>query len=226
LDQTDPDTQRVVDWLEAELSGRVIQIERQPRWRPVWFAQLERGDETLSLCVRGDRTDAQIGFTLDHEMRFQQQLERAGVPVSHVYGWIEEPRAYVMDAVAGRPDFEGTSDEDRRSAMDHYIQILAQIHRLDPEPFHAAGILRAPEPAQSGLIGMQAYEEAYRRVKKRPDPFLEFCLGWLARNPVDTRGREAPVVWDSGQFHPRGGRIEAVLDLSSNNISTFTTARS
>jgi len=218
LHQADPDTQRVVNWLEAELSGRVVEIERQPRWRPVWFAQLERGDEKLSLCVRGDRTDAQIGFTLDHEMRFQQQLERAGVPVSHVYGWIDEPRAYVMDAVAGRPDFEGTSDEDRQAAMDHYIQILAQIHRLDPEPFHAAGILRAPEPAQSGLIGMQAYEQAYRRVKKRPDPFLEFCLAWLSRNPVDTQGREAPVVWDSGQFHQRDGRIEAVLDLEIGHV--------
>ena len=26
----------------------------------------------------------------------------------------------------------------------------------------------------------------------RPDPFLEFCLGWIDRNPVDTQGREAP----------------------------------
>lgn len=218
MSEADSNTARVIQWLESELGARVIDIDRQPRWRPVWFAEVERGSERLSLCVRGDRTDARIGFTLEHEMRFQQQLERGGIPVSRVYGWIDEPRAYVMDRVPGKADFEGTSDEDRRSAMEDYIQILARIHGLDPEPFGAAGILRAPEPAQSGLIGMQAYERAYRQAKKRPDPFLEFCLAWLSRNPVDTKGREAPVVWDSGQFHQRDGRIEAVLDLEIGHV--------
>jgi hypothetical protein len=102
--------------------------------------------------------------------------------------------------------------------MDDYMGILARVHALDPTPFGDAGILRAPEPAQSGMIGMQAYEQAYRRVKKRPDPFLEFCLGWLARNPADTKGREAPVVWDSGQFHQRDGRIAALLDLEIGHV--------
>ncbi|MEE2662963.1 MAG: phosphotransferase family protein [Myxococcota bacterium] len=218
MEARDRDSARVVEWLEAHFEGRVVSIDRQPRWRPVWFADVEREGETLALCVRGDRSDAQIGFTLEHEMRFQQLLGERGIPVSRVHGWIDEPRAYVMDRVDGRPDFEGTSSEDRRRAMDDYISILARIHSLEPEPFADAGILRAPEPAQSGLIGMQAYEQAYRRRKKQPDPFLEFCLGWLARNPVDTRSRETPIVWDSGQFHQRDGRIVAVLDLEIGHI--------
>jgi aminoglycoside phosphotransferase (APT) family kinase protein len=214
----DADSARVVAWLERQVGGRVITIERQPRWRPVWFADVERDGETLQLCVRGDRTDADIGFTLEHEMRFQQLLEEHEIPVAHVYGWIDTPRAYVMDRVARRPDFEGTSDEDRRAAMDDYMSILARLHALDPEPFGAAGILRAPESARAGLVGMEAYEAGYRRSKKRPDPFLEFCLGWLARNPPDTKGREAAVVWDSGQFHQLGGRIVAVLDLEIGHV--------
>jgi aminoglycoside phosphotransferase (APT) family kinase protein len=196
----------------------VVSIERQPRWRPVWFADVERDGQRLALCVRGDRTDAQIGFTLEHEMRFQQLLEGHGIPVAHVHGWIDTPRAYVMDRVDGQAHFEGTSDSERRAAMDDYLSILARIHALDPEPFGAAGIQRASKPAHSGRIGMQVYEQAYRARKKRPDPFLEFCLGWLARNPVDTRGRETPIVWDSGQFHQQGGRIVAVLDLEIGHV--------
>jgi aminoglycoside phosphotransferase (APT) family kinase protein len=205
-------------WLEAQLGGRVVSLNRQPRWRPVWFADVERGGETLELCVRGERIDAEIGFSLDHEMRFQRCLHEQGIPVATVYGWIDEPRAYVMDRVAGQADFSETSDTDRRSVMDAYIDVLARIHGLDPEPFERAGVHRAATPSESGVIGMQRYETFYRKSKRRPDPFLEFCLAWLKRNPLDVRGREAPIVWDSGQFHHKDGRIQAVLDLELGHV--------
>jgi aminoglycoside phosphotransferase (APT) family kinase protein len=209
---------RVVAWLERNLGGRVVRIEPQARWRPVWFADVERDGQTLELCVRGERGDAQIGFSLDHEMRFQKVLEAHGIPVAHVYGWCDDPRAYVMDRVAGQNDFRGTSDAERRAVMDDYVDILARIHALPVEPFAEAGILRAERPEASAVVGMQCYERAYRKRKKRPDPFLEFCLAWLKRNPLDNRGREAPVVWDSGQFHHQGGRVCAVLDLEIGHV--------
>lgn len=216
--EMDSDTGKVVEWLEANVGGKVTGIWRQPRWRPVWFADVERDGEQLELCVRGDRSDAEIGFTLEHEMKFQKCLEDGGIPVSHVYGWIDEPKAYVMDRIAGSNNFENASDEERRSVMNDYMEILARIHALDAAPFADAGILRAKTPKDSGTIGMQAYETAYRKRKLQPDPFLEFCLGWIARNPVDNQGREAPVVWDSGQFHHKDGRIAAVLDLEIGHV--------
>ena len=62
------------------------------------------------------------------------------------------------------------------------------------------------------------YLAGYRATKVRPDPFLEFCLGWIDRNPVDTHGREAPVVWDSGQFHQQDGHVTAILDLELGHL--------
>ena len=35
------DDARVVAWLEAELGGNVVSWERQPRWRPMWFVDIE-----------------------------------------------------------------------------------------------------------------------------------------------------------------------------------------
>ena len=212
------DAGRVGAWLQAKLGGRVVALERQPRWRPVWFADLERDGEVLELCVRGERVDADIGFSLDHEMRFQQCLQDAGLPVAAVHGWIDEPRAYVMDRVAGKADFVGTPEAERRAVMDDYIRVLARIHALDLEPFERAGIHRAARPEESGVVGMQRYEAFYRKSKRRPDPFLEFCLAWLKRNPLDVKGREAPIVWDSGQFHHEDGRIQAVLDLELGHV--------
>lgn len=211
-------TERITGWLETNLGGRVVRIARQSRWRPVWFADLERDGASLALCVRGERTDMPMIFPLDHEMRFQALLQQHGIPVAKVHGWIDDPRAYVMERVPGSEDFAQATEAERQSAVDHYLQILARLHALPIEPFVAAGIRRAATPAESGRIGIGRYEEIYRSRKRHPEPFMEFCLGWLERHWPDTRGREAPVLWDSGQFHHAGGRIVAALDLELGHL--------
>jgi hypothetical protein len=65
---------------------------------------------------------------------------------------------------------------------------------------------------------MRIYEEAYRKTKKRPDPHLEFCLAWLARNPLGGPTRESVIVWDSGQLMHRDGRLQAIVDLEIGHI--------
>ncbi len=211
-------TERVRQWLEGELGGTVVDIRRQPRWRPVWFADVERDGETSEYVVRGDRTDMPLIFPLHHEMTLQDQLHHHGIPTPAVHGWIDDPMAYVMDRVGGQQDFQGTSDADRASAVDDYLQILARMHALDITPFQEAGVYRATTPEESGWYGMSRYEDVYRSTKTGPDPFMEFCLGWLHRNPPLSKGREAVIVWDSGQFHNADGRITAVLDVEIGHI--------
>ncbi len=218
LESMESRTKKVVDWIERNVGGRVTHVDPQARWRPVWFAEVERDGEKLELCVRGDRLDCRHGFPLEHEMKLQRQLYEAGIPVARVYGWCDDPRAYIMDRVVGVEHFNATDDATRDAVMRHYMEILADIHRLDIEPFVRAGILRAERPQASGRLGMQIYEDAYRRVKKRPDPFLEFCLAWLSRNPLGGPVRESVIVWDTGQLMHRNGRVEAVIDLEIGHI--------
>jgi aminoglycoside phosphotransferase (APT) family kinase protein len=151
-------------------------------------------------------------------MRFQEVLEDQGIPVPHVYGWSDDPRAFVTERVKGVPHFDAASDAERDAVMDEYMAVLARMHALDVEPVADRGVMRASSPAQAGRLGMEVYERGYRQTKQRPDPFLEFCLGWLVRNPLPDRGREAVVVWDSGQFHHANGRLVAVLDLELGHI--------
>lgn len=215
--QRDDGTARVRDWLEANL-GHVTQIARQGRWRPVWFADVERGGERLALCVRGDRVDMPLVFPLAHERKLQALLHERGIPVPRVWGAIERPHAYVMDRVPGRNHFEGASAAERDAVVDDYLQILARLHALAPRPFLEAGILRGASPAEAGTYGMSRYEAIFRATKNAPEPFMEFCLGWLRRNPPDARGRESVIVWDSGQFHHEGGRVVALLDLELGHV--------
>lgn len=211
-------TAKVRRWLESQLGGTVVDLRRQPRWRPVWLADVERDGARLELVVRGDRTDMPLIFPLDHEMRLQQVLWEQGIPTPKVYGLIEDPLAYVMDRVGGQADFRGTSDEERRAAVDDYLQVLARLHALPLEPFLDAGILGPARRSDAGTFGMARYEAVYRATKNGPDPFMEFCLGWLRRNPPNAGGRLAPIVWDSGQFHHADGRILAVLDLEIGHL--------
>jgi aminoglycoside phosphotransferase (APT) family kinase protein len=216
--EADDERTRVVAWLEANLGGEVTAIRRQPRWRPVWFADVEQDGVTRQVCVRGDRTDAELVFPLEHENLFQKLLDDRGIPVPHVLGWCDDPRASVMEAVPGRPDFDQTSDADRAIIVDEYLQALARVHALPTQPFKDAGVIGAARPEDCWRIGLERYEAVYRRGKVRPDPLCEFVLGWLWRNPLPDNDREAPVVWDSGQFHHADGHFRSIMDLELGHL--------
>lgn len=208
----------VKQWITEHMNADIVGIERQARWRPVWYVEVAQAGKTLQLCVRGDRLDARIGFSLEHEMRLQQLLHQRGLPVPQVHGFIDSPRAYVMDRVDGSEHFGDTPDARRDAVMNSYMKSLALIHSLDVEPFARAGILRADQPSHAGRVGMEVYEQAYRASKKRPDPFLEFALGWLRRNPLRNRDQESVVLWDTGQFLHAGGALTAIIDLEIGHI--------
>jgi aminoglycoside phosphotransferase (APT) family kinase protein len=102
--------------------------------------------------------------------------------------------------------------------MHDYMATLARLHRLPLQPFVDAGVERAATPAGSGLYGIERFETVWRAGKSAPNPLLEFMLGWMKRNPVDTRGRESTIVWDSGQMHQQDGRLIALLDVEIGHI--------
>jgi aminoglycoside phosphotransferase (APT) family kinase protein len=208
----------VREWVEKKLGGQVGAISSQPRWRPHWFVDATIDGVDTRLLVRGDRVDTTLVFPLRHEMAFQELLHQAGIKVPAIHGWIDELPAFVSDCVPGRPDFVGMAPAERDVVVDEYLQELAAIHALDVGAFVEAGIVHPDRPDGSALIGMQAMESVYRSLKAYPNPFVEFCLGWIRRHPPNSHGRQAPIVWDSGQFHHDNGHLVAVLDVEIGHI--------
>jgi aminoglycoside phosphotransferase (APT) family kinase protein len=208
----------LITQLQDALGGEVVAIGRQARWRPAWFVDLQRDGELLELYVRGLRTDMRPIFSLEHERRMQELLGANGIPVPPVRGYLDHPPAIIMDRVVGQTDFAGSTEVERRAVMDEYIEILARLHHLDLGAFVEAGAVLPTPASDAALTGIRAYEHAYRVGKVRPDPFLEFCLRWMARHPPRHAVRPSVVVWDSGQFMHQGGRISALLDLELAHI--------
>ena len=171
------DDARIVAWLESLLGGTVTSWSRQPRWRPMWFADVQVGDAVRKVVVRGERSDSVLQFPLDHEMRLQQTLFEQGIRVPEVYGWNDEPRAYAMEAVPGRPDFTGVPPEDRAVIVDEYLHELAKIHALPLQPFIDAGIIarhvarrcgpRRHPPVRARVPGQQGAARSADGVRAR-----------------------------------------------------------
>lgn len=212
------DDGQVVSWLESALGGKVISWSRQPRWRPMWFLEVERGDERVRVCVRGERADTPLVFPLEHEMVFQSQLEDHGIAVPHVYGCCDRPAAFAMEAVPGRPDFAGVASAARARIVDEYLQVLGRMHQLPLSRFIDAGVIGGDDASSAALVGARRFEDLFRATKVRPDPLVEFVLGWLRRHPLPANDRLAPIVWDSGQFHHDGEHFVSIIDLELGHL--------
>ena len=213
------DDARVASWLETLLRATVVSSARQPRWRPMWFVDVDRGGGIERVVVRGERTDTPLAFPLKHEMLFQRLLDEHGIPVPKVFGWCDQPNAYAMAVVPGKPDFAGGVAAPQRSTIvDEYVQTLARMHQLPIDRFVEAGIVHGTSPADAAHVGIRRFEHLYRSTKVRPDPLMEFVLGWLRRHPLPTANRQAPIVWDSGQFHHDNGHFVSLIDVELGHV--------
>lgn len=212
-----PTLERVSASLERELGVRVRSIERQIRWRPCWFVDAERDGEPLRIVVRGERIDTCIQ-PLRREMAFHQLLWDHGIPVPKILGWLRDIEAVALERVPGQEHFVGVSDKTRDVVVDEYIQQLVKVHSLDIAPFVEAGVLRGKTPEDCGMVMYEEIERSWRARKRDPNPWVEFALGWLRRHPPGSNEREAPIVWDSGQFHHESGHLVALLDLECAHL--------
>ena len=203
----------MLEWIERTTGGRIVHCEQQPRWRPAWFIDVERDGELLPLYFRGDRGSLDHGvYDLEHEYRVLQVLEANDIAVPHVYGFCVEPRGIVMERVRGRANLLTVDDDAERGAiLDDYMVWLARIHRIGTAPFEAVGL--ALGDGELIMADFDRWEATYRAKKLRPEPFLEFAIRWLRRDPPERHAAPTLAVGDSGQFLFDEGRVTAVIDL-------------
>ena len=207
----------VRDWVTANV-GEVVSFERQHRWRPAWFVIAHCDGRPVRLYVRGNRD----GFgTMDvgREASILRVMEAHSIPVPHVHAEIGDGAAVVMDWLTGEPNLGTAADAAEVDAvMDSYIEALVAVHRIEPEAF---GDLGMAVPTTSEAIALDFFETfvtRYREFKRRPEPLLEFGIGWLRRNVPVRRSQPAFVLGDSGQFMFSDRRITGLLDVELAHI--------
>jgi aminoglycoside phosphotransferase (APT) family kinase protein len=211
---------RLARQIETLTGGKLVALERQPRWRTAWFAEVARDGRTIPLYIRGDKgLDAETFPGLEREAAILRLFEQGGLPVSHVYGMAHDPEGIVMDRAAGTRDMSRAADAaEAQRVAEEYIEILARMHSLDTAPFVAAGIGQ-PEGAEAiALVYLEPNEKLYRRLKHTPQPLIEWALRWVRRNVPQDRTRSCVVHGDPGQFLHANGRITCIHDFEATHI--------
>jgi aminoglycoside phosphotransferase (APT) family kinase protein len=223
---------QVRGWLERELGGRVVHMERQERWRPAWFAELEDGDEVRKIYVRGHRGGKfRDLITLPQEADVNRILYKHGVPVPRVHGMMTDPPAIVMDRLPGRVNLAtADSDAERDTVLDQYIAAMTRMHEIDVAEFGAIGL---PIPEGNRATALNMYQQAadsWRKAKSGPSPMIEFMWLWLQRNYPKHRNRRALLQADSAQFLFENNTMTGLIDFEAayvgDPIAEFAAMRS
>ena len=209
-------------WVAEHLGGEVREIERMERWRPQWKVTYSRGGETQAVFVRGDRPIAGE-HALRFEMEVMQTLEANGIKVPHIYGWMDSPKAFVMDWIDTEDRAPGmlhtaienpsTMSDERWQAMLHYMDHLAEVHAVPVGEF--AHIRGMGELETAADIALYATERMYRYAKKMGelDSTFTFLQTWLRRNVPEHRTEASFITGDAGQFMSAGTEVIALLDF-------------
>ncbi len=218
-DQEDENRRSLTEWFKEHLDATAVRIERQDRWRPAWYIDATIGGETRSFYARGDR--GQMFFLpwgLDREIRILEVLHANGIPVPRVFGMCDDPKAIIMEAVDGSRDLTGLSEDEARSIMDQYVDILRAVHAIDVEEFGTAGIPVPSGPAETALIFFGPTEEGFEDIKVGPDAFVAYVRRWIHRNLPLHRNQLAFVLGDPGQFLVKDGKIVSLIDFEVSYV--------
>lgn len=218
-DYDDAAVARIHAFVEELTGGRIVRIERQVRWRPAWFADVEKDGEILKLHLRGDRAgDVVIFPDLKREADIIRVLHDHGVPVPKIHGYLADPPCIVMESIEGTRDLSTLSEITKSAVGRDYMQAVAAMHSVPLAPMVAAGVHR-PEGAEDiALVGLGAYMPQYLRTKRRPEPLIEFAIGWLRRNVPTHRTHAAFIQFDSGQFLVHDDKMTKLYDFEFSMI--------
>jgi aminoglycoside phosphotransferase (APT) family kinase protein len=204
---------KVIAWIEKNIGGTVERCDRQSRWRGGWWVDVRRDAELLKLYVREERKEEFPPWPLEHEAGVLQVLEKHGVPAPHIYGVCDDPHAIVMDMLPGGLDFSRMTREEELSVLDHFAEVMARMHAIDPQELVKRGVKMPESPEEISLGCFKLCEEMYLKGKKRPDPRIEFLRRWIYRNVPRHRKKVSIVAVDSGQFMHKDGKVTGLFDF-------------
>ena len=187
----DRQTEAARAWVERTLGGRITSWRSQERWRPQYFADVERPDGAiLAVLLRGWRAPGIVDTIensrkrLEREAAVLQALERLPVKSPRFYGFEPVGGWILMEAVPGDDLLAAVTDPALQTALfKEYIGDLVAIHAADPITLGLPVSIAAPADAGANArANYAAHRASYRDAGSGPDPLIELAWCWLDAN--------------------------------------------
>jgi aminoglycoside phosphotransferase (APT) family kinase protein len=202
-------------WVGSTVGGTIRRLERAPARREAWLADVERPDGSIvELFVRLALPDdpANSSAALAKETAIVRALADTSIPVPRILGVLDDPHVVLFERVPGRSDLHHTPPEQQDAVYRHYLEVLGELHRLDPSRLDLPEMHRptdAHDVAMSELRALSAGMDAFG-----PQPLARFGLEWLRRHAPTHVERTALLHGDSGiaNFMFVDDRVSAAID--------------
>ncbi|MFV0309259.1 MAG: phosphotransferase family protein [Desertimonas sp.] len=158
------------------------------------------------------------------EFRMLRCMEAAGVPVPHML-WLETTGTVLERPFSVARLIDGDADHTKlfdaphlQQVLDQYVQILAQVHTLDPAVV-GVDFLGDPTPETAASLQVEQFAESVRRQQLEPFPALTYLVRWL-RKHLPRAPRISVVHGDFrlGNFMYDDTGILAMLDWEQTHL--------
>lgn len=165
---------------------------------------------------------------VDREYRVMKALAENGVPVPKVFGLSQERSAigrmyFVMELVEGHifwdPALPETTKAERTAIYDGMNDVLARLHRVDPE---AAGLGDFGRSGNYFARQIRRWSEQYLASKTEDIADMDRLMDWLWENLPDDDGVVTVVHGDfrldNMIFAGHGDRVLALIDWELSTL--------
>jgi len=238
--------QEAFAWVEELLGGRITNVERQARWRPQYFLDLDNGaavpDDTAvpdgtaggaprRVVLRGFRNpgyttpdEAGARAMLASEAAVLRALHDVPVPAPELLGYHDQLGWLVMEHLPGDSELTSVEDPEQRfAAMTGYVEALARLHAHPLDAIRLDPALPRPATAREFAQALLDRHEAYYRNcgLTDPEPVMELGFQWLRANPLPSERPVCLGLTDVGpnQFLYEGSRFRALIDVEYGMVA-------
>ena len=207
-------------WIEQVGGGPLASLTRMVVRREAWRGEIVAPGGPRELFVRIDRASAS-GKPYSRNLARETALIRwlsanSAIPTQKILGWNDAHCVALQSFEPGRADLNNAPREEQHAVMLHFMEILAELHRIDAHALDLPGFEMPATPEEHSLLELRAVEDP-RLARFSPDAssvLAAFGQRWLLNHVPHSVERTVLLQGDTGpgNFMFENGRVTAVVD--------------
>ncbi len=208
-------------WVEASTDATLTASRRHlvGGSRDLWFIEVD-GHPLVLRAETGAGALSDTPLTLEREARVVRALAGCGVPVAEIIAVSERPSAVLMTRLPGTSDLRRLKPGDGPALVEHFMEALAALHRLDLAGLDLPGAQLSLPLEDHMHHELELWEGIVKRLPPTPDPLIGAAMRWLRVNVPARSGPAVLVQGDTGpgNFLFEGATITGLVDWELSHL--------